>query len=289
MLFKEWEVLLVDDEPDVLAISKLAMNNIEIYGLPLKIRTAASKAEAIEIIRQAPEMVPKLAVAFIDVVMETDHAGLELCQYIREELGNDVTQLYIRTGQPGVTTEREVMDRYDINGYFTKIEMTEDKLYSLAKSGVRQFLWSWSAFALNNALNGYIANSESREQLMQFSRQLVEGVFSESSGGETSDVDSYHNMYAGWMEGKLEVATGWNEEQAVEVRDRLSQMEGVALGPDGDHYIQDGNNFLIKIAPTENKAENIGLYNLSYQMPRNMITMLYILENCFSTLWKRAS
>jgi hypothetical protein len=28
MFFKEWPVLLVDDEPDVLAVSKLAMKNI---------------------------------------------------------------------------------------------------------------------------------------------------------------------------------------------------------------------------------------------------------------------
>jgi hypothetical protein len=35
MFFKEWEVLLVDDEPDVLSISKLDMRNFEVYGLPL--------------------------------------------------------------------------------------------------------------------------------------------------------------------------------------------------------------------------------------------------------------
>ena len=27
MFFKEWTILLVDDEPDVLAVSKLAMKN----------------------------------------------------------------------------------------------------------------------------------------------------------------------------------------------------------------------------------------------------------------------
>ena len=46
MFFKEWVVLLVDDEPDVLSVSKLAMRSIKVYDLPLKIVTAASKAEA---------------------------------------------------------------------------------------------------------------------------------------------------------------------------------------------------------------------------------------------------
>ena len=67
--------------------------------------------------------------------MESDTAGLELCEYIREKQQNRLTQFYIRTGQPGIAPEREVIDRYDINGYFTKVELTEDKLYSLVKAG----------------------------------------------------------------------------------------------------------------------------------------------------------
>ncbi|MCB0064721.1 MAG: hypothetical protein KDE19_21505, partial [Caldilineaceae bacterium] len=130
MIYNEWDVLLVDDEPDVLSVSKLAMRDFEVYGLPLKIHTAASKAEALEFLRSKPENQFGLAVALVDVVMESDSAGLELCQTIREEMGNKLTQLFIRTGQPGVAPERSVIDRYDINGYFTKAEATEDKLYS---------------------------------------------------------------------------------------------------------------------------------------------------------------
>jgi hypothetical protein len=29
---KEWEILLVDDDPDVLAVSKLAMRSFRVYG-----------------------------------------------------------------------------------------------------------------------------------------------------------------------------------------------------------------------------------------------------------------
>ena len=140
MFVKHWNVLVVDDEPDVLAVSRLAMRDIEVDGTPIKLHTAASKAEAITLLNTtlATGSGPSLAVAFIDVVMETDEAGLELCRYIRETLRNSLSQLYIRTGQPGVTPERSVIDRYDINGYFTKAEATEDKLYSLVKAGVRQ-------------------------------------------------------------------------------------------------------------------------------------------------------
>src|SRR5207244_3435811 len=136
MFLKEWQILLVDDEPDVLSVSKLAMRNFEVYGLPIRIHTAASKAEAIELLKQLNRLRHTvIAVAFIDVVMETDTAGLELCDYIRGTYDNKAMQLYIRTGQPGIAPERKVIDKYDINGYFTKTEMTADKLYTLVKSG----------------------------------------------------------------------------------------------------------------------------------------------------------
>ncbi len=102
MFHKEWEVFLVDDEPDVLSVSKLAMKDFEVYGVPLRLITAESKAEALELLNKAPRHAAVISVAFIDVVMETDTAGLELCQYIREDMNNPHTQLYIRTGQPGI-------------------------------------------------------------------------------------------------------------------------------------------------------------------------------------------
>ena len=50
MLSTEWQVLLVDDEPDVINISKLVMANFEVYGQPLKLHIAQSKAEAIKLL-----------------------------------------------------------------------------------------------------------------------------------------------------------------------------------------------------------------------------------------------
>src|SRR5437870_6971123 len=142
MWIPEWNVLVVDDAPDVLQVTKLVLKNMEVDGIPVKVHTAASKAEAIDLLNSTfvePGGPGTLAVAFIDVVMETDTAGLELCDYIRNELQNPLAHLYIRTGQPGVAPERSVIDHYNISGYFTKIEATEEKLYTLVKSGARQY------------------------------------------------------------------------------------------------------------------------------------------------------
>src|ERR1700674_2616668 len=86
MFQTEWPVLLVDDDPDVLAVSKLAMKSFEIDGVPIKLLTATSKEEAVKLLNGAlgSTALPYVSVAFIDVVMETDHAGLDLCRYIRE-------------------------------------------------------------------------------------------------------------------------------------------------------------------------------------------------------------
>jgi CheY-like chemotaxis protein len=142
MFDKEIPVLLVDDDPDVLTISRLAMRQFEVFGLPVTTYTATSKADAIQLLEsrfaRQTQVGSRLAVAFVDVVMETDHAGLELCRYIRERLGNRSIQLYVRTGQPGIAPERAVIDAYDVDGYFTKMETTETKLYSLVKSGTRR-------------------------------------------------------------------------------------------------------------------------------------------------------
>jgi EAL domain-containing protein (putative c-di-GMP-specific phosphodiesterase class I) len=75
----------------------------------------------------------------LDVVMETDEAGLRLVNYVREELQNADIQIVLRTGQPGMAPEREVITGYDINGYFLKTEMVAQKLRSVVISSLRAY------------------------------------------------------------------------------------------------------------------------------------------------------
>jgi CheY-like chemotaxis protein len=170
MFFHEWNVLIVDDEPDVLTVTKLALKDVTVFGLPIKIHTARGKAEAIEVLNTRLSLAGAAegicAVAFIDVVMENDQASLELCDHIRNQMGNYSTQLYIRTGQPGVAPERKVIDDYDISGYFTKMEMTEQKLYTLVKSGVRQWFSNWYARLIAETTHNAVTHAFTRTQLL---------------------------------------------------------------------------------------------------------------------------
>jgi len=70
-----------------------------------------------------------IAVALIDIVMETDDAGLRLINFIRNELRYRLIRLIVRTGQTGMAPEKQVIEEYDIDDYKSKTELRADKLY----------------------------------------------------------------------------------------------------------------------------------------------------------------
>ncbi|RLT94778.1 hybrid sensor histidine kinase/response regulator [Ketobacter sp.] len=130
-----WKVLIVDDEEDVLAVTKLVFASFSFQGHSIQILTARSAAEARSVLQDHHD----IAVAFIDVVMEADDSGLELVRHIREELHNDEIQLILRTGQPGYAPEMKVILEYGINDYRTKTELDNVKLLSCLVAGLRNY------------------------------------------------------------------------------------------------------------------------------------------------------
>jgi response regulator RpfG family c-di-GMP phosphodiesterase len=130
-----WKLLIVDDEPDVHAVTKLALSRFKLDDRGLTFISAFSAKEAREILEQEKD----IAVAFIDVVMEHDHAGLELVKWIREDLGNKTIRLILRTGQPGQAPEEYVIVNYDINDYKAKAELDARKLMTSVYSSLRSY------------------------------------------------------------------------------------------------------------------------------------------------------
>jgi CheY-like chemotaxis protein len=282
MFNTSWSILLVDDEPDVLTLSRLVMQDFTVYGLPVELHTAASKAGAIQLMETKLVPIlpnippPRVAVALIDVVMESDTAGLELCEYIRNTMGNKVVQLFIRTGQPGIAPEREVIDRYDINGYFTKAEATEDKLYSLVKSGVRQYLSYMTATVTQLMLTRMTMAASSRDSLRNFLKiapmMQRDGHFifidGEAIGGSLAEAD------AGALFAKLD------------------KQDGQPLGTKGDKFVVDSDqNMLMKIAADNTKAEvaHIIAGDWKYLPPETVKSFLHAVMSAGAALWKQAA
>ena len=130
-----WEILVVDDEEGVHQVTTLALKNFTFDNRGLKLFHAYSAAEALECLVKHPN----IAIVLLDVVMESEHAGLALVKKIREDLNNINTRIVLRTGQPGQAPEREIIQNYDINDYKTKTELTANKLFTLMYATLRSY------------------------------------------------------------------------------------------------------------------------------------------------------
>ncbi len=130
-----WKVLLVDDEPAVHEVSQLILRGLRYEGAAVDLLSAATAAQARELLGRHPD----IALVLLDVVMETDDAGMHLVEFVRRKLGNHDMQIIVRTGQPGMAPERDVIVDYEINGYLLKTEITAQRLHSTVIAALRGY------------------------------------------------------------------------------------------------------------------------------------------------------
>ncbi|MCP4350718.1 MAG: response regulator [Desulfobacterales bacterium] len=130
-----WTIMIVDDDEAVHKTTTRVLEDFSFDGRGVRFLHAYSGEEAKHLVRESPET----AVILIDAIMETDHAGLELVQHIRDELRNHVIQIIIRTGQPDQLPEHKVSAEYNINDYKSKAELTFEKLYTVITTSLRAY------------------------------------------------------------------------------------------------------------------------------------------------------
>lgn len=115
------------------AITRLSLRGLRYRDRRLAFVSAKTGREAVEIMRRQPG----IAVILLDVVMESEHAGLEACRVIRSELRNPFVRILLRTGQPGAAPEKKVIEEYDIDGYLAKGELTSMRLYTAVRTSLK--------------------------------------------------------------------------------------------------------------------------------------------------------
>jgi response regulator RpfG family c-di-GMP phosphodiesterase len=130
-----WKVLIVDDEPEVHAVTRLVLGNFRFADRPLRFLNAHSASQAEALLREHQD----IAVMLLDVVMETDRAGLDLVRHVRERMGNQFVRIVLRTGQPGQAPEQQIIASYDINDYKEKTELTAQKLTTTMFAALRSY------------------------------------------------------------------------------------------------------------------------------------------------------
>lgn len=134
---ERWKVLIVDDEPEIHTITRLVLDDMEFDGRGVHCSSAYSATEARAILNSDDNH--DIALAIVDVVMETHNAGLELIRWVRETANNHMIRLVLRTGQPGEAPEESVIRDYDVNDYKNKTELTALRLKTVTFSALRSY------------------------------------------------------------------------------------------------------------------------------------------------------
>ena len=132
---RKWKIAVIDDDQAVHEGTRFALSDYSLNGQGLEILSAHSAAEGRELMRAHKD----IAAVLLDVIMETDVAGLELVEFIRNEIHNETVRIILRTGQPGQAPERRVIVQYDINDYKAKTELTADKLFTSLTAALRSY------------------------------------------------------------------------------------------------------------------------------------------------------
>jgi diguanylate cyclase (GGDEF)-like protein len=130
-----WKVLIVDDDPEIHSVTQLALSDLVVLGKSLEYIHAYSGRDACQLIEEHEDIV----LVLLDVVMETDDAGLNVVKHIREKLLRQDIRIVLRTGQPGYAPEESVIKDYDINDYKTKTELTRRKLVTTVYAAIRSY------------------------------------------------------------------------------------------------------------------------------------------------------
>ncbi|WP_369986126.1 response regulator [Thalassolituus sp.] len=207
-------VLVVDDDPSVIDVTRLVLSRYRFEQRPVEVLQARSAKEGQRILAERPD----IAVAFLDVVMEEDDAGLKLVEFIRNELSNQKIRIILRTGQAGFAPEYRVVQNYDINDYLAKSESTQERLY----------------VSLTAALRGYrdILASEffaSRVAAAEHQRRLTEQALEEKSRFLAHLSHEIRNPLTG-MVGIVELLEDAESTERAELLDSLDFTVQTLLG-----------------------------------------------------------
>jgi len=130
-----WRILIVDDDTDTHEVTRLVLSSVTYKDRPLELISAYSTKQAYEVLTVRRD----IALVLLDVVMDTNDAGLVLVQRIRSELNNPLIRIVLRTGQPGHAPEERVIIDFDINDYIAKTELTKQRLFTTVITSLRAY------------------------------------------------------------------------------------------------------------------------------------------------------
>ncbi|MBF0176542.1 MAG: DUF3369 domain-containing protein [Magnetococcales bacterium] len=130
-----WKVLVVDDDEEIHSLTRLVLRDFSFANKKIELISGYSAEDAKALMQQHPDV----AVILLDVVMESDEAGLHAVRHIRNVLQNHLVRIILRTGQPGQAPEQQVIQEYDINDYKDKVRLTTQRLITSITTALRSY------------------------------------------------------------------------------------------------------------------------------------------------------
>lgn len=168
----DFTIMSVDDDEMFQNSLRLSLSGFTYRSVAPRILMASSANEAAKLLLERPS----IAVLLLDVVMETDDAGLRLVRTIREVLGNSQLRIVLLTGQPGIAPMQSSLETYDIADYWLKTDLTNERLHSILTANLRTFE---QIDVLNRARRGLQSIVEASNSLARssgfedFSRRMI--------------------------------------------------------------------------------------------------------------------
>lgn len=189
-----WKILVVDDDEDILAVTRLALKALSYKDHPLSLLNANSFEAARELLQAHDD----IALILLDVVLDNSHSGLSLVPFLREELQNEMTRIILRTGQPDEAPEIDVIENYEIDDYRLKTELTQERLRTVVISALRSFDALRKLQHLRQHLQQEVRSRTQQVKVqnreLQQLNQLKNSLFSVLSHDLRSPLASLHSM-----------------------------------------------------------------------------------------------
>lgn len=131
-----WNILIVDDEQSVHDVTHFALKGFVFEDKALQFHSAFSAREALELLKTQADF---FQVLLLDIVMEHRSAGIEVVNFLRNELKNNILQIVVRTGNPGLAPENYLVHHYEINDYEEKNGLTVQRLKTSLTAALRAY------------------------------------------------------------------------------------------------------------------------------------------------------
>jgi len=196
------KILVADDEKDIHVLTKNVLRKFEYENKELEIISTYTGKETIDVLKENPDIV----LVLLDVIMETDDAGLEVCKKIRNELNNHLIQIILRTGQASDIPPYKVVKEYEINDYKEKTELSSEKLKISLITAIRAYENLKELKEANEKIEFLIDEIEDTQKEVVFRLGSVAETRSQETGMHVKRVAEYSKLFALYSGLKIEEA-----------------------------------------------------------------------------------